>query len=271
MLEVKNLSYSYENGFKALKNISFDSSKGNINAFLGYNGSGKTTLFSCLMGILKKSEGSIKLDGKEISYRKKDLLEYRKKINLVFQDPEKQIFYSDVYDDCAFALRNLGYDEGEVEKRVKEALIKANAYEFLHLPVHFLSYGQKKRAAIASTLAIDGQYLLMDEPTAGLDPESSEIVKESIKEAAREKKVFISTHDMDLAYELADYIYLISHGEIIYSDEKKKIFKNDKILKEAGLKKPFICEIAEALNSEYFDGKKDAVEYIRSLYVSCKS
>ncbi|MCG4586014.1 energy-coupling factor ABC transporter ATP-binding protein, partial [Anaerosalibacter bizertensis] len=122
MLEVKNLTYSYEDGTKALENVNIDLKKGKKIGIIGANGSGKSTLFLNMVGILKPKRGNILFNGEHIKYSKKYLREYRKKVNIVFQDPDKQIFYSNVYDDIAFALRNIGYDEEEIKSRVDKVL-----------------------------------------------------------------------------------------------------------------------------------------------------
>lgn len=122
MLEVKNLTYSYEDGTKALENINIDLKKGRKIGIIGANGSGKSTLFLNMVGILKPKRGNILFNEESIKYNKKYLREYRKKVNIVFQDPDKQIFYSNVYDDIAFALRNIGYDEEEIKSRVNKVL-----------------------------------------------------------------------------------------------------------------------------------------------------
>ena len=133
---------------------------------------------------------------------------------MVFQDPEKQLFYSRVFDDVAFALRNLDYSEEDVRIRANMALEKVNALDLKDKPTHFLSYGQKKRVAIAGSLVLDSKVLLMDEPTSGLDPHMTKEMIHIIKDLSKEKRLILSSHDMDFIYEVCDYIYVLSKGKI---------------------------------------------------------
>ena len=158
MFKINNLTYQYDKTRKALDNVSMDFNKGNIIGIIGSNGSGKSTLFNNLMGILKSTEGEILYNGEQIKYDKKSLYNLRKEVGIVFQDPEKQIFYSMVYDDIAFALRNIGIDEKTIKERIHTALEAVNGLQFIDRPVHNLSFGQKKRVAIASVVAaLQGQ------------------------------------------------------------------------------------------------------------------
>ena len=167
MIETKNLYFKYDNGYEALKNINMEIRKGQIIGLIGENGSGKSTLFLSILGINKKSSGDILIDGQSISYKKSFIRQYRKKVNMVLQDPDKQIFYSDVYSDMAFGLRNLKLTEDEIEKRITLSLEALEISDLRDKAVHYLSYGQKKRLAIAGVLAMDPEFILLDEPTAG--------------------------------------------------------------------------------------------------------
>lgn len=248
MIRIESLEFEYEDGTKALKNINIDLDKGNIVGIIGANGSGKSTLFLNILGVLKPSKGIIKYNNKTIEYNKKALREYRKKVNMVFQDSDKQLFYSKVYDDMAFALRNLDISEEEIEKRVYEALDKVKARDLEQKPTHFLSYGQKKRISIGGALVLNSRVLLLDEPTSGLDPFMTNEIKNIIKDLSQEKKILVSSHDMDFIYEICDYIYIISKGEILGQGGPEEIFLKTNLLKEAGLDKPWLVKIHEILN-----------------------
>lgn len=265
MLKTVNLSYTYEDGTKALQNINFDSSRGKITAVIGANGSGKSTFFSNLMGLLKPQSGKILFQNTELKYGKKDLLEYRKKVNLVFQNPDSQIFFSDIYDDIAFPLRNLGFSEDEIRVRVLKAIELTCAEDFYKKPVHFLSYGQKKRIAIAGILALDVETLLLDEPTAGLDPLSTEQIKNIILSLKSAKNIIISSHDMDLIYDIADYIYIFNEGHI-EAEGGKEVFLNTGILKKADLKAPWLVKFYKkfenSLNLPLFKSEKEFDAYV---------
>ena len=157
MFKINNLTYQYDKKRKALDNISMDFHKGEIIGIIGSNGSGKSTLFNNLMGILKPTCGEILYNNKPLKHDKKSLYNLRKEVGVVFQDPEKQIFYSRVYDDLAFALRNIGMNEKEIKTRIEVALEAVNGSDFIDRPVHGLSFGQKKRVAIASVIAMDNK------------------------------------------------------------------------------------------------------------------
>ena len=259
MYKIENLSFKYEKSRYALKNINMDFSKGDIIGIIGSNGSGKSTLFMNLMGILKADSGKISYDGKEIGHRKKDLYNLREKTGIVFQDPEKQIFYSRVYDDIAFALRNIGTDEDEIKKRVDYALEMVNGEEFIDRPVHFLSYGQKKRVAIASVIAMNHETVLLDEPTSGLDPESTEAVVKIINNMKKNGiKVVISSHDMDLIYRICDYVYVLNKGEIIKYGSSDEVFMDEEAIKEAALSVPWAIKVHKKFGIE--------IDKLRELY-----
>lgn len=264
MLEVKNLEYTYESGKKVLDGISLSTKNGAITMVIGENGAGKTTLFKNILGLLKRDKGDILVDGEELRYDKKSLLNYRKNVTMVFQDPDNQIFYSNVFDDTAFTLRNLGYDEETVKERVDNALRSANAYELKEMPVHFLSYGQKKRVAIASAIALGAQYILMDEPTAGLDPVSIGILKKTIAGIAKNSSLLISTHDMEFCYEMADYIYVVKDAKIIKEGSKYEIFKDEDVIKRANQELPLCVRVANALGVDFFDNNDQMIEELKT-------
>lgn len=264
MLEVKNLEYTYESGKKVLDGISLSTNNGAITMVIGENGAGKTTLFKNILGLLKRDKGDILVDGEELRYDKKSLLNYRKNVTMVFQDPDNQIFYSNVFDDTAFTLRNLGFDEETVKERVDNALRSANAYELKEMPVHFLSYGQKKRVAIASAIALGAQYILMDEPTAGLDPVSIGILKKTISSIAKNSSLLISTHDMEFCYEMADYIYVVKDAKIIKEGSKYEIFKDEDVIKRANQELPLCVRVANALGVDFFDNNDQMIEELKA-------
>lgn len=264
MLEVKNLEYTYESGKKVLDGISLSTNNGAITMVIGENGAGKTTLFKNILGLLKRDKGDIIVDGEELRYDKKSLLNYRKNVTMVFQDPDNQIFYSNVFDDTAFTLRNLGFDEETVKERVDNALRSANAYELKEMPVHFLSYGQKKRVAIASAIALGARYILMDEPTAGLDPVSIGILKKTIAGIAKNSSLLISTHDMEFCYEMADYIYVVKDAKIIKEGSKYEIFKDEDVIKRANQELPLCVRVANALGVNFFDNNDQMIEELKT-------
>ena len=264
MLEVKDLSYEYEDGTKALDQITMDFHKGDIVGVIGANGTGKSTLFMNILGLLRPKKGFILWKGEPLKYSKSFLNSYRQEVNMVFQDPDKQIFFSKVYDDVAFSLRNLEFSEEEIEKRVYQALESTQLLEFKERPVHFLSYGQKKRVAIAGILAMDCHLILLDEPTAGLDPRMTEEISRLIYEL-RDKgvKIILSSHDMNFIYDICDYIYILDKGKLVREGLPDKVFIDEPFITSIGLSQPWLVEIAEKTGMPLFRKPEGCYEYLR--------
>ena len=262
MFRINNLTYKYDKKVKALDNITMDFEKGDIIGIIGSNGSGKSTLFNNLMGILKPTEGEILYKNNKLKYDKRSLYNLRKEVGIVFQDPEKQIFYSMVYDDLAFALRNIGMDEKSIKIRIDKALEAVNGKEFIDRPVHSLSFGQKKRVAIASVIAMNNELILLDEPTAGLDPESTKAIVEIIKSVhKRGKKIVITSHDMNLIYDICDYIYVLNRGKIISEGNVEEVFIEEDKIEEAGLELPWLVKLNKNMNLPLFRKEEDLYDY----------
>ncbi len=267
MLNMEKVTYVYEDKTIALKDVSIDLNKGNKIGIIGSNGAGKSTLFLNFVGIYKPNKGKISFYDENIRYDKKYLHELRKKVGIVFQDPDRQIFYSNVYDDVAFGLRNIGLKEDEVKKRVDKALKSVGAYEFKDKPVHFLSHGQKKRVAMAGVLAMDNEIIFFDEPTAGLDPVVTESVVNILEEiCSNGKKIVISSHDMDLIYKVCDYIYVLNKGEVIGEGKIEEIFLRDDVLKMAGLTQPWLVKVHKNMNLPLFKEEEGLYKYWRENY-----
>ncbi|WP_050740934.1 energy-coupling factor ABC transporter ATP-binding protein [Acetobacterium bakii] len=253
MIKTENLTYQYPDGTKALKNVSVDGDRGNCIALIGENGAGKSTLMSALIGLIKPSEGGVFFKGEPLSYKKKDLYAFRKYIGLVIQESDKQVFYSGIYDDIAFALRNLGMDADEIDNRVKAAMKDTGITDIAERPVHYLSYGQKKRVAMAGVLAMKPGIILMDEPTLGLDPKSKAGVKNIIREALENGiKIILSSHDMDFIYEFCDYTYVLHHGQVLCEGETTLVFKNKEALETASLEEATMTRLERSLGIKGF-------------------
>ena len=266
MLRTEHLTYKYEDNTMALKDVEINLNNGEIIALIGGNGAGKSTMFLNLMGILKPTEGIILFNGQPLEYNKKYMYDYRQKVSLVFQDPDKQIFHSNVYDDVAFALRNIGLPEDEVKRRVDDALIQTEAYDFKEKAVHYLSYGQKKRVAIAGVIALNTQVILFDEPTAGLDPAMTRGVVKIINTLAKAgKKIIISSHDMDIIYTLCDYGYILNHGQVIANGSIEDLFSMDEVLEKANLSQPWLMKIHKKLGLPLFRDEEKLFDYWREI------
>ena len=249
MFKINNLTYQYDKTRKALDNVSMDFNKGDIIGIIGSNGSGKSTLFNNLMGILKSTEGEILYNGEQIKYDKKSLYNLRKEVGIVFQDPEKQIFYSMVYDDIAFALRNIGIDEKTIKERIHTALEAVNGLQFIDRPVHNLSFGQKKRVAIASVVAMENKLVLLDEPTAGQDFKHYTEIMEFLKELNKKGVTIVMiTHDMHLMLEYTDRSIVLSDGEKIAEDKAFRILTDNEVIERANLKETSLYQLALKAN-----------------------
>lgn len=262
MFKINNLTYKYDKNRKTLDNITMDFDRGDIIGIIGSNGSGKSTLFNNLMGILKATQGEILYKNNQLKYDKKSLYNLRKEVGIVFQDPEKQIFYSMVYDDLAFALRNIGMDEKTIRIRINKALESVNGKDFIDRPVHSLSFGQKKRVAIASVIAMENNLVLLDEPTAGLDPESTKAIIDIIKSMHKKgKKIVITSHDMNLIYDICDYVYILNQGKIISEGNVEEVFVDEEKIEEAGLELPWLVKLNKNMNLPLFRKEEDLYNY----------
>ncbi len=248
IIEAVNVEYSYPDGTKALLKVSLQVEKGEKLAILGSNGAGKSTLFMQFNGIYRPNSGSIKYQGQDISYKNKALIELRKKVGIVFQDPDSQLFSASVWQDISFGPLNLGLSEEEVIARVKQALIDTETTDLQDKPTHLLSYGQKKRVSIAGVLAMEPEVIIFDEPTAGLDPRHAREFMQLLEKLSNEgKTIIISTHDVDLAYSWSDRIAIIYSGEIIAHGEPSEIFKRPDIIERADLALPWLIEMHSEL------------------------
>lgn len=264
MLKLENVSFSYRKGTLAIENISIDSSKGTCIGLLGENGAGKSTIFLNMLGIYKPSSGQVIYEGAPLSYKKKDLNQFRQKVSMVFQDPDQQIFYSNVEDDIAFALKNMELPEEEIKKRVQAAMEEVNITHLKDRPVHYLSYGQKKRVAIAGILAMDCDTILFDEPTAGLDPSMTEDMKVLLKKLVDQgKRLIVSSHDMDFIYGVCDYIYIISQGKMVTEGDLENVFLNEKAIQEARLIPPSLVRAHLHGGVPLFRKEEDFYRYLQ--------
>jgi len=248
ILETKALSFQYEDGTEALKNINLKIKKGKKISFVGVNGSGKSTLFLNLNGVLKPTKGTVIYDGNEVKYNHKSLLSLRKNIGIVFQDPDNQLFSASVYQEVSFGAMNLKLSDIEVRSRVDQALNSVGMYEYRDKAVHFLSYGQKKRVSIADILVMNPEIIVFDEPTSSLDPKHSKQIVNIFDELnERGMTVILSTHDVELAYSWSDYIVVMKDGEIVREGTPYEIFSDDNLIHECYLEKPIVLEIFEKL------------------------
>ena len=249
LMKVENLSFEYNSGGFALKDISVDFSKGEKVAVIGSNGSGKSTFFLNLNGVLHNHHGKIIYDGVEIN--KKNLNMLRSKVGIVFQEPDSQLIASTVEFEIAFGPLNLGLSEEETEQRVTEALHEMNIVELKEKMVHYLSGGEKKRVSIADIIAMKPEIIIFDEPTASLDPLNCDMFEETLKKLDDKNiTVIISTHDIDFVWRWAERAVVFHGGEIIADGSPEQVFTDDDLLKKAHLKKPALLEICLTLQDK---------------------
>ena len=251
IIEIKNVSYNYiedEVEYTAVNNVSLDIERGSFTVILGHNGSGKSTLAKMLNGLNKPSSGDIWVDGINTKDEKEEFL-IKKKVGMVFQNPDNQLVASIVEEDVAFGPENLGLDPKVIRNRVDDALKAVGMYEFRNSTPHHLSGGQKQRIAIAGIIALEPECIVLDEPTAMLDPKGRAEIINTILRLNKEKgiTVVLITHYMEEA-EKADRVLVMNDGEFIADGTPKEIFKNVKMLKSVGLDVPQTTELLYALN-----------------------
>ena len=247
-IEARELCYAYEDGVPALDHVSLKAERGRITGVLGANGAGKSTLFLNLNGVLTPQSGEVLLDGVPVRRDRKGLLELRRRVGIVFQDPDDQLFSADVYRDVSFGAVNLGLPEGEVRRRVEDALACTGIAHLKDKPTHALSFGQKKRAAIAGVLVMEPEVLILDEPTAGLDPRGVSSLLALIgglRDAGM--AVLIATHDMDLVPLCCDEAYLLGAGRVLASGAPEELFTRPDLLRENHLRLPRIAHLMDIL------------------------
>lgn len=243
-LETKNLSFTYHDGTQALRNVNIKIKKGEKIAIMGPNGAGKSTLFSHFNGLTEPTSGHVEVDGEKIIFERDELLKVRQKVGIVFQDPNDQLFAPTVKEDVAFGPMNLGLSYEEVENRISEALEMVGMSGFEDKTPHHLSGGQQKRVAIAGIVAMRPDIMILDEPTAGLDPEGVDKVLNILNNLNKEgMSIVISSHDIEMVNGFADKIFVLYDGEIIAQGDKSEIFSDKELLKKAHLKSPITTEI----------------------------
>ena len=242
-------SFRYPDGTTALSDILLDVTAGEFCGILGSNGSGKTTLLKLLDGMIKDFNGTVLLDGDNI--RRLSPRDIYSKVGLVFQNPDDQLFAHSVYEDVAFGPRNMGCDEDTVRRLVAEALEAVEMSELAAKDIHNLSYGQKKRVCIAGLLAMGHEILLLDEPTAGLDPMGEYRMMELLTRLNRESGVTIvmATHSVDLVPVFLNRLHILSRGRLVRSGTPEEVFSNRDDLAGVKLRLPYIAELIHQLKT----------------------
>jgi energy-coupling factor transport system ATP-binding protein len=263
-IEIKDLNYYYSKGTpyerQALKNINLEIEKGQFIGLIGHTGSGKSTLIQHLNGLLKATSGTIHFNGENIYGEKYSMRKLRQKVGLVFQYPEHQLFEMTVFKDVAFGPKNLNLSEKEIHTKVKSALEKVGLTEEVYEKSPFeLSGGQKRRVAIAGVLAMEPEVLILDEPTAGLDPKGRDDILDEIYKIHKQSRITIIlvSHSMEDIAKYVDRIVVMNQGEVLYDDSPKRVFRYYKELEDIGLAAPQVTYLIQALREKGFPMPED--------------
>jgi energy-coupling factor transport system ATP-binding protein len=264
-IKIENLTYVYmpKTPFekKALDNVSLEIEDGEFLAVIGHTGSGKSTLIQHLNGLLKPASGRIYVDGTDITDKDTKLVDIRKKVGLVFQYPEYQLFEETIAKDIAYGPSNLGLNEDEILKRVKKSMemVGLNYEEYKDISPFELSGGQKRRVAIAGVIAMEPKVLILDEPTAGLDPAGRDDILEQIK-LLHEKynmTIILVSHSMEDVGKLAEKIIVMNDGHIELQGKPKEVFKEIDTLEKIGLAVPQVTYLMRELKKKGFNVSED--------------
>jgi cobalt/nickel transport system ATP-binding protein len=250
LVTLRGASFAYEDGPVVLGDLDFEVHEGRALALLGRNGSGKTTLMRLLSGGLRPRTGELAVEGRPVTYDRKGLTRLRTTVQLVVQDPDDQLFAASVAQDVSFGPLNLGLPDAQVRARVDEALGALGIGALADRPTHLLSYGQRKRTAIAGAVAMRPRVLILDEPTAGLDPDGQERLLATLDELRRSgTTVVMATHDVDLALRWADDAALLTPSGARTGPVATMLARTD-LLQQAGLRLPWGIAVAQLLREQ---------------------
>lgn len=250
VLAAESLTYSYDGGPAALDGLDLGIRRGRRLALVGANGAGKTTLLLHLNGTLRPRAGSVWLKGRRADYGRRELTQWRQAVGLVFQNPEDQLFAGTVAQDISFGPMNLGLSVADVRERVEDALESLDIVALRDRPTHMLSFGQKKRAAIAGAVAMRPEVLIIDEPLAGLDPSGAEHLLAVLERLAHGGTTLVlATHDMALAYAWADEVAVLHGGVIAAHGEPADVMSDARLLHASGLRVPWVLDVDRHLQN----------------------
>jgi cobalt/nickel transport system ATP-binding protein len=253
ILEAINLSYTYPDGTRALKNISMKIKRGRKIAVLGANGAGKSTLFLNFNGVLRPQTGKIFFKGREVRYNRAGLTELRTGVGIVFQDPDTQLFSASVYQDVSFGALNLKLPPAIVNRRVDNALRGTDTYHLKDKATHFLSYGEKKRVSIADVLVMEPDVIIFDEPTACLDCRNTLQIMALFETLNKSGTTLImATHDVDVTWAWADEVFILKDGSIEGAGSPERVFADEPLLRATGIETPIVMEMYDRLRAVGF-------------------
>lgn len=242
-IRAEGVSFSYQEGSLALDDVDFRLDEGEFVALLASNGSGKTTLMKTLVGLLKPWKGRVLIGDKDVASMKST--EICRRVGMVLQNPNDQLFSATVEEDVAYGPRNLGLEEAEVRRRVAEALETVSAGHLAKRAIHHISFGEQKRVAIAGVLAMTPDILILDEPTAGLDPAGESDMMRILNHLNREHgiTVLLATHSVDMLPLFADRIYVLNMGRVLQEGPPDEVFTNHEMIGRANLRLPYISKL----------------------------
>lgn len=252
LFRIENLVHEYSDGTLALDNVTVNFDRAERIALLGSNGSGKTTLLNHLNGILKPTHGRILFNDVPLAYDSKSLLDLRKRVGFVFQDPNDQLFAPTVKQDVAFGPLNLGYSTEKVKTIVEAAMETVGITALADRPPHFLSLGQKKRVALAGVLAMEPEVIIMDEPTSNLDPRGTSDILHLLLQLNKERglTLLLATHDVDMVPLFASKMFILNKGKLVFEGTPKESFSNGNLMREVSLRSPRLTHLFEVLKAE---------------------
>lgn len=233
-IDIEGLSFGYDRNKRIFDNLELHAHENDSIGLIGANGAGKSTLLKLIIGLEEPESGSIRIE--EIPLEKKTLPKIREKIGYVFQDSDNQLFMSTVYEDVAFAPRNYGFSEEEVERRTLSALDRVHILELKDASIYKLSGGEKKLASIATVLSMTPDIIMMDEPSVGLDPQNRRNLINILNEFDHLK--IIASHDLDLVWDICNRVILINEGNIVADGSPDEILRDEELLKNNGLELP---------------------------------
>lgn len=275
-IEIRNVTHIYMEKTPyekmALDDVSLTIEEGSFTAIAGHTGSGKSTLMQHINGLLTPDKGMVHIDGIDINKKNKAAFTARRSVGLVFQYPEQQLFEETVAKDIAFGPKNFGLSEDEIKERVKDAMefVELDYEEYKDKSPFELSGGQMRRVAIAGIIALKPKYIVLDEPTAGLDPQLKANLLNKIKKLHSKEKmtIIMVSHNMDDIAKLADKVAVMNHGKLMIYDKPDKVFANRQIIKDAGLLEPEVMQLLQKIKDKGLDvnvnvlNKNDALKEI---------
>ncbi|HBQ98960.1 MULTISPECIES: ABC transporter ATP-binding protein [unclassified Roseofilum] len=249
LLELRNVSYYYSgHSHGVFEQLSLKIQPHQRTVILGHNGSGKSTLFLLMTGLYPVDRGTIFWQGNPLDYQRQTLKQWRQNVGLAFQNPEHQLVAGTVAEDLSYGLCNLKLSKPEIRYRVEQAIADFHLTEIAHTPLHHLSLGQKRRVALAGVMVLQPKLLLLDEPTAYLDPQQLQtLLQELHKIEQKGTTIAIATHNLDFAYQWADCFIILNQGKLILEGEAETVFSQQKLLSEMGLGVPTLWEAWHSL------------------------